>query len=1751
MRHPFLLIPILLTMGLHAQDRPDPRALIALVQADLEKVGFTAEDLADVVVKDHYVTDHSGVQHTFMRQRWQGIELWNGEIAVHRMPDGSVLKLNNSAVPQMSAKVNATSPAIAADAALAALVGREGIPMPRLERTEDGHKRIYEGMHFGGMPVTAQLVFWPVDTLLRLVWSIDFSLPSGEHWWDVKVDALTGQELDRVDRIIHCAFGDDHGTQDHDEFPVPLLEDDELLPLPLGPNSYRVYAPPVESPNHGSRSVVTLPWLDGGIASPFGWHDTNGASGAEHTITRGNNVFAREDIDGVNSTPGFSPDGGASLDFDFPLNLALAPESYQAAAITNLFFWNNYLHDVLYAYGFNEVSGNYQENNYGRGGAQGDAIIADALDGSGTNNANFQPTSDGNPGRMQMFVWDYANPHRTSDLDNLVICHEYGHGLSTRLVGGPSTPNCLNNSEQMGEGWSDYIGLMLTMKATDTRNTSRGTGTYLRAQPNTGAGIRPAPYTTDMSVNPYTYASTNVFGGLSRPHGIGFVWCTMLWEMTWDLIDLYGSNSNMYNGTGGNNVALRLVIDGMKLTPCSPGFVDARDAILAADQAAYGGVHQLLIRQAFARRGLGYFASQGSASSRDDQVESFELQPLNNNLAVEGIIEPVANLMRTCGPWLVKARVRNMGLLQQDQVTLRYQLDNGPIVVRTVEAPLSHMQSIDIDFPLAPLELVDLGQHSLRVWLEPAGDELAADNEKIRTINLSGGRPLPHYGGVFCNCADGWGSNSANPTMYEGWYVTNTAYTPACAQGNVFRRVNADAQYTSWVVSPFLELSEDENHTFSYRRAYVPRLNSLGTDTLRVKISTDCGHTWSMLQQHVAPGMATAPANASGNLDACGYWVTESLPLTGFAGQTIILRLEGASGLQPGGNTYVSQMIMSAAPPLVEVALMDLVAPADDLFFHCDGTPRTVSVSLYSGGSQPVTGFNIGYRVNGGPWVTETFVGTMVPGTFGTHVFATPMQFTDPGAYTLDVKVFINDQNLANNELTRSLELVTVNTLNTPPWPYAVVADAEDGALVPIEWNLQNSGQDQTWENVQLQAGKNCSTTRAWLADHIDNPAFGSQERLVSPVLQLNPDNRATLRFDHAYAPHPDPLRADGFRVDLSLDCGASWVNLFDQAGVVLGTVPATSSPWEPTNCTHWRSTVISLADYDAQAIMVRFVAINANGNRFYMDNLRVEQLPYVNGRATTVDSPNMGNVVECGNDGVPVIFTAANYGALPLADMPVRYRVDNGPWVNEVAPGPITTFSGVQYTFAQRIMGLAEGVHTIRVETNVPGEQRPEDDFIEFSFTMVPNGVVPAPFFEGVQGGAVTPPGWVLENQDGNGTWTVADVPIGAPGSGCLATKAWSRDFFIDAGFGHDRLVSPQIDLSALHGTRLKFDHAYAKNVQGGNFDALRIEVSNDCGETWTSVFHKIGTELATAPNYSTSNWAPANCDQWTHNNIDLSAYDGQVIQVRIAAINGYGGRLYVDNLRLMNEEVLLSVKFFLEGPYNSGTQLMADGLRTAGLIPLTEPYSGLGFQRVADPGITSMPAGYLGNAGNSSVVDWVMVELRKLSDPSQVAATRCVLLRRDGTVMRPDNASTTLRMPGNPGNYYVSVRHRNHLGVMTASPVLLNSSSTVTVDFTTLMLQVHGTEPMRTISTRRVLWSGNVTNDGRLKYTGPDNDRDPILQAIGGTVPSNTFNGYTPSDVNMDGVVKYTGPGNDRDIILQNIGGVVPSNTRPEQLP
>ena len=272
------------------------------------------------------------------------------------------------------------------------------------------------------------------------------------------------------------------------------------------------------------------------------------------------------------------------------------------------------------------------------------------------------------------------------------------------------------------------------------------------------------------------------------------------------------------------------------------------------------------------------------------------------------------------------------------------------------------------------------------------------------------------------------------------------------------------------------------------------------------------------------------------------------------------------------------------------------------------------------------------------------------------------------------------------------------------------------------------------------------------------------------------------------------------------------------------------------------------------------------------------------------------------------------------------------------------------------------------------------------------------------------------------------------------------------------------------------------------------------------------------------------------------LYLYDWQVEREEVIAESAR-----VPVLADVTTGVVVNMKAFLQGPYDSTTGLMHDSLRVVGFIPLTEPYAAMGFPLPAE-GAATLGAGMLATSGANAIVDWVRVELRSSSSPGTVVAAQSGIITRSGQVLGANGSPMRFAVIG--GAYHVALRHRNHLGVMTQAPITLSASSPL-IDLSNPTTPVHGTNALRSDGAVRTLWAGEVVRDGAVMYTGGGNDRDRILAVIGGVVPTTVVSNYDPSDANLDGKVMYTGAKNDRDLILANIGGIIPTDLRPQQLP
>lgn len=541
---------------------------LGYVQTHAADFGLTAEAAAGLYVHKTLALS-SGATAVHLGQRVDGLRVRDAVMTGVVAADGQLLSMAGFLAPGDG---TGTSAQLTAHAALDVAADAQDADASRPLREADtkaATPREYPNVYAEGVtepaPVTAEMVWFPEanGTALRLAWLTD--IESSDHaWFETVVDANTGEVLDQRSRYAHAAPEGDVFREEH---------------------------PEAAGATHQTTSFsgINGTWVD-------------------DRTTSGNNVNAYLDRNDDDANNEYQPQTAANGDpgyqqFLYPwtdtwrttadVDSLAALDADRDAIITQLFYYTNVMHDWLYGHGFDEASGNFQVDNFGNGGTGGDAVLAEAQDGWDfgciddkdnedpsddeaircLNNANFGTPAEGASPRMQMYMWAPGRPFRDGDMDGDVIAHEYGHGVSSRLVGGGSLG--YNGGDQrgaLGEGWSDIISFL---KWDDAVVGEYVTGDQVN-------GIRSVGY--DLSTRTFQSYNTDSDSG----HGNGEIWAAALY----DIRELF---------PGGVEPLATLVLDGMKATPANPTYIDARNGLLTAD----AGANACLIWSAFAGRGLG------------------------------------------------------------------------------------------------------------------------------------------------------------------------------------------------------------------------------------------------------------------------------------------------------------------------------------------------------------------------------------------------------------------------------------------------------------------------------------------------------------------------------------------------------------------------------------------------------------------------------------------------------------------------------------------------------------------------------------------------------------------------------------------------------------------------------------------------------------------------------------------------------------------------------------------------------------------------------------------------------------------------------------------------------------------------------------------------------------------------------------------------------------------------------------------
>ena len=400
--------------------------------------------------------------------------------------------------------------------------------------------------------IKASLIWFPLDGALRLAWEVLLNLPDAEGQYRVLIDAVDGS-------VLYCC---------------------QLMKWIAGRGN--VYL----ADGSQARSMIDFPrdLADYGLPIPVDLPPTAPEDWVGSTLSVGNNVFAHLGANGA-SIEGDNQPGLVSFNPVDPVG--------DDQKVLNIFYYNAYMHDFFYLLGFRERDGNFQENNFLRGGIASDRVDARAHSGAVFGTANMATPIDGNNPVMNMGLVTSTNRHTA--FDSSVVFHEFMHGVTNRLVGGPANARALGQPQSggMGEGWGDYIAC--TINQNDT------VGSWVVNQPT---GIRGFRYDNNF---PDHFGNLGT-GRYSEVHNIGEIWCATLLNM---------------NRRIGSMLSVQLVIDALKLSPANPGFLDMRDAILVALDSRLAAnmmtiaEHRAALRgfwAAFARFGMGPNARSNGAS---------------------------------------------------------------------------------------------------------------------------------------------------------------------------------------------------------------------------------------------------------------------------------------------------------------------------------------------------------------------------------------------------------------------------------------------------------------------------------------------------------------------------------------------------------------------------------------------------------------------------------------------------------------------------------------------------------------------------------------------------------------------------------------------------------------------------------------------------------------------------------------------------------------------------------------------------------------------------------------------------------------------------------------------------------------------------------------------------------------------------------------------------------------------------------
>lgn len=527
-------------------------------------------------------------------------------------------------------------------------------------------------------------------------------------------------------------------------------------------------------------------------------------------------------------------------------------------------------------------------------------------------------------------------------------------------------------------------------------------------------------------------------------------------------------------------------------------------------------------------------------------------------------------------------------------------------------------------------------------------------------------------------------------------------------------------------------------------------------------------------------------------------------------------------------------------------------------------------------------GTSVTYTVNSTNNIA-TYSWSFPGGTPSTSTAASPVvTYNTAGVYNASLTVTATSNGASYSESKTSY--MTVNSASTAALP--VTQGFTTATFPPTNWSIVNSNSSSnTWKRTTT-AGNTPTTGNSMMFDNY-NFADTDEDEVKMQGVSLTGLSAAQLTFDVAYAPY-NATYFDGLQVWVSSDCGATFTSVYSKSNTTLATAAATTGAFTPS-AAQWRTETIDLSSFLGQTnVVVKFRNLPGNGNNLFVDNINLT--------GTAGTPPPVANFTGTPTtvcQGSTVTYTNTSTGS------PTSYSwsFPGGTPSTSTATSPTVTYS-------------TPGTYNVTLTaTNTSGS----DSEVKTSYITVLNGGSAAlPVTQGFTTVTFPPANWTINNTDGSVTWERTTEAGFAPTAG---NAMMFDNANIDDRGNTDEVQMQGVSLVGVSAAQLTFDVAYAPYDNTTYYDGLEVLVSTNCGVTFTSVYSKSNSTLATAPATNTI-YTPTSA-QWRTETISLSSYVGQAsVIVKFRNLAGYGNRLFIDNINLSGSGGAAPVANFTGSP-------------------------------------------------------------------------------------------------------------------------------------------------------------------------------------------------------------------------------------------